>query len=90
MVALCARKHAEFNVARQLISPTTFAVLGAGAGWLVATTLGTTVVGGLAGGLFALVVYLMALWLCHKSYLLDGVQLSLRGLHGALSPSTSN
>ena len=90
MVALCARKHAEFNGARQLISPTTFVLFGAGAGRLVATTLGITVVEGLAGGLSALVVYLMALWLSHKSYLLDSVQLSLRRLNGALSPSPSN
>ena len=76
----CARRHAEFRIRARLVPPTAFAVLAASVGWVVATQVGITVVGGLAGALCALAVYVVALWLWHRSYLLDSVRLAIRGL----------
>jgi O-antigen/teichoic acid export membrane protein len=84
VLILCARKHAAFNIKPRLVPPAILAALGASMGWLVATELGPTVLGGVAGGLFAAAVYLLALWLWHRSYLLDSVHLSIRGLRAAL------
>jgi O-antigen/teichoic acid export membrane protein len=84
VLILSARKYAEFRIRPRLVPPTIFAVLGALAGWLVALEVGATFLGGLAGGLFAAVVYLLALWLWHRSYLLDSLHLSIRGLRTAL------
>ena len=79
-----ARKHAEFSIRPSLMPPTIFAIIGATIGWLVASMVGTTVVGGLAGALFAAAVYLVALWVSHRSYLLDSVHLFARGLSHVL------
>jgi O-antigen/teichoic acid export membrane protein len=84
VLIVAARKHAQFSIRPGLLPPTIFAALGATAGWLVAREIGTTVVGGLAGGMVAAVVYLLALWVGHRSYLLDSAHISLRGLRGAL------
>jgi O-antigen/teichoic acid export membrane protein len=84
VLILCARKHAEFKIKPRLIPPTISAAFGASMGWLAASSIGTTVVGGLVGGLCAAAVYLLALWLWHRSYLVYSVQLSIRGLRGAL------
>jgi hypothetical protein len=56
-------------------------------GWLVALQIGTTLVGGLVGAVFATFVYLLALWAWHRSYLLDSFHLSSRGLRQAFSSS---
>ena len=84
VLILSARKYTEFRIKARLIPPTLFAAVGAAMGWLVASEIGATVVGGLAGALFAAVVYLLALWVWHRSYLLDSVHLSIRGLRGAV------
>ena len=69
MLILYARKHAEFKLKSRIIPPTIFAGLGASMGWLVSSAMGTTVLGGLVGGLLAAGVYFAALWLWHRSYL---------------------
>jgi O-antigen/teichoic acid export membrane protein len=84
VLILCARKHVELKIVPRLVPPVVFAALGASMGWFVTSEMGTTVVGGLAGGLFAAVGYVLALWLWHRSYLLDSVRLSIRGLRGAV------
>ncbi len=53
VLVLSARKHIQFRIRPSLMRPTIFAVAGASLGWLVASKVGTTVVGGLAGALFA-------------------------------------
>ena len=75
-----ARKHAEFRIKPGLVPPAIFAVVGAAAGWMVSSAVGTTVLGGAVGGLVATAVYLVALWIWHRSTLLDVLQLGLRGL----------
>ncbi len=80
VLILSARKHATFALKRRLIPPTIFAILAASLGWAVSSELGTTVVAGLAGGLAATATYLVALWIWHRSYLVDSLQLSVRGL----------
>jgi hypothetical protein len=87
MLILSARKHADFNIKPRLIPPTIFSVLGDSMGWLVTSEVGATAMGGLVGALFAALVYLLALWIWHRSYLLDSVHLSVRGLRGALKGS---
>jgi O-antigen/teichoic acid export membrane protein len=84
VLIMSARKHVEFRIKPRLVPPTIFAVLGALVGWVVSVEVGPTFFGGLAGGLSAAIVYLCALWLWHRSYLLDSVQLSIRGLRTAL------
>jgi O-antigen/teichoic acid export membrane protein len=84
VLILSARKHVEFRIKPRLVPPTIFAVLGALLGWIVSVEVGPSFFGGLAGGLSAAIVYLCALWLWHRSYLLDSVQLSIRGLRTAL------
>lgn len=84
VLIVSARRHAEFSIRPGLVPPTCAAVVAAAAGWLLATEVGTTLLGGLVGGLSAAVVYLVALWLWHRSSLLDSVQLSVRGLRHAL------
>jgi O-antigen/teichoic acid export membrane protein len=84
VLILYARKHAEFKIKSRLILPTIFAGLGASMGWLVSSAMGATVLGGLVGGLLASLVYLVALWLWHRSYLFDSIHLSMRGLRAAL------
>jgi O-antigen/teichoic acid export membrane protein len=79
-----ARKHAQFSIASRLVPPTIFAAVGASIGWLAASQVGTTVVGGLVGGLVATGVYLLALWIWHRSYLLDSLRLSIRGARSVL------
>ena len=86
VLILAARKHAEFRIKSRLIPPTIFAVLAASMGWFLASEVGTTVMGGLVGALFAAGVYLLALWIWHRSYLLDSVQLSIRGLRTLRTP----
>ena len=51
VLILYARKHAEFKITPRIIPPTIFAGLGASMGWLVASEIGATVVGGLVGAL---------------------------------------
>ena len=70
-----------------LVPPTIFAVVGAATGWLVSSAAGTTVLGGMVGGLLATAVYLLALWVWHRRSLLDVLQLGLRGLRQAFSAS---
>jgi len=82
-----ARKHAEFRIKPGLVPPAIFAVVGAAAGWLVSSAVGTTVLGGAVGGLVATAVYLLALWIWHRSTLLDVLQLGLRGLRQAFGAS---
>ena len=74
-----ARKYSEFTIGRRLIPPTVFAAIAAVLGWGVAAEIGATTVGGLAGGLAA-AVYLLALWIWYRSYILDSFRLSSRGL----------
>ena len=62
-----ARKHAEFRIKPGLVPPAIFAVVGAAAGWMVSSAVGTTVLGGAVGGLVAAAVYLLALWIWHRS-----------------------
>jgi O-antigen/teichoic acid export membrane protein len=90
VLILAARKHAEFSIWPRLVPPTLFAVLGAAVGWLVGSEVGRTVAGGTAGALSAVAVYLLALWIWHRSYLLDSVRLSMRGLRGVLKRSDVN
>lgn len=82
-----ARKRVGFRLRPRLVPPTLFAVLGASVGWLVSSEVGPTLAGGLAGGLSAGVLYLLGLWLFHRSYLLDSVRLSFRGVRAAFRPS---
>ena len=84
VLILAARKHAEFSITPRLIPPTIAAAIGASIGWFVASEVGPTLVGGLVGGLLAAAVYLLGLLMWHRSYLLDSVRLSIRGLRGAL------
>jgi hypothetical protein len=84
VLVLSARKHAEFRIRPSLVPPTICAVAGASLGWLAASMVGTTVVGGLAGALLAVAVYLLALWAVHRSYLLDSIRLSVRGARQVL------
>jgi hypothetical protein len=87
VLILAARKHAEFSIRPGLLPPTVAAV-GAGAvGWVVGSEVGVSIVGGLVGGLFAAGAYLAALWLWHRSSVLDCLHLSLRGLRYALARS---
>jgi hypothetical protein len=88
VLILSARKHAQFSIKPRIIPPTVLAALAASMGWLVSSEVGTTLVGGLAGGLCAAVVYLAGLWVWHRSYLLDSVRLSTRGLRQALKPAS--
>ena len=84
-----ARRHAQFRVRPRLVPPTLCAVAASSLGWVVALELGTTVVAGLAAALFAAAVYALALWLWHRSYLLDSLRLSMRGVRQVLkSPVT--
>jgi O-antigen/teichoic acid export membrane protein len=87
VLILTARRHAEFRIRSRLIPPTIFAGVGALLGWLVASEVGATVAGGLVGALFAAAVYLLALWMWHRAYLLDSVHLSVRGLRTVLKSS---
>ena len=90
VLIIYARRHAEFRIKPRLIPPTVFAGLGAAMGWVTASAVGTTVIGGVAGGVAAAAVYLLSLWLWHRSYLLDSVHLSIRGLRSALkSPAVT-
>ena len=82
-----ARKHAEFRVRPGLVPPAVFAAVGAAAGWLVSSAVGTTFLGGLVGGLLAAAVYLLALWVWHRRPLVDVLQLGLRGLRQAFGKS---
>ncbi len=84
VLVLSARKHVEFRISPSLVPPTICAVAGASLGWLVATKVGTTVLGGLAGALLAVAVYLLSLWVVHRSYLLDSIRLSIRGARQVL------
>jgi O-antigen/teichoic acid export membrane protein len=87
VLVLSARKHAEFRIGPSLVPPTICAVGGASLGWLVASKVGTTVMGGLAGALLAVVVYLLSLLVVHRSYLLDSIRLSVRGAREVLKTS---
>ena len=82
-----ARKHAEFRIKPGLVPPAIFAVVGAGAGWMVTSAVGTTVLGGAVGGLVATAVYLSALWIWHRNTLLDVLQLGLRGVRQTFGAS---
>jgi O-antigen/teichoic acid export membrane protein len=82
-----ARKTADFSISSRLIPPTIFAAMGATIGWVVSSEVGETIFGGLVGALFAAAVYLLALWVWHRSYLLDTVHLSLRGMRQVLKSS---
>jgi O-antigen/teichoic acid export membrane protein len=89
VLILGARKHTQFRITPRLLPPTLFAVAGAAIGWAAASEVGPTVVGGLAGGSVAAASYLLALWLWHRSYLLDSIRLSTRGLRGVLKTPTA-
>ena len=82
-----ARKHAEFRIKPGLVPPAVFAVVGAAAGWMVSSAVGTTVLGGAVGGLVATAVYLPALWIWHRNTLLDVLQLGLRGVRQTFGAS---
>jgi len=84
ILILSARKHVEFNIKNGLLPPTVAAIGAATAGWFVSSTVGVTLVGGLSGGLVAIASYLAALWVWHRSSLLDSVHLSVRGMRHAL------
>jgi O-antigen/teichoic acid export membrane protein len=75
-----ARRYSEFSIRPRLIPPTVSAALGASIGWFVATEVGATIMGGLLGGVLAGLIYLAALWMWHRSYLLDSARLSIRGV----------
>jgi polysaccharide transporter, PST family len=75
-----ARKHTQFSIRPRLVPPTLSATVAAVLGWLVAVELGTTVLAGLAAALVALAVYVLTLWVWHRSYLLDSIRLSIRGV----------
>ena len=80
----CARRHARFAVVPRLIPPALLAVIAASVGWLVSREAGDTAVAGFAGALTGGVVYVASLWISHRSYLLDSIRLSTRGLQGAI------
>jgi O-antigen/teichoic acid export membrane protein len=87
VLILAARKHAEFSITHGLIRPTVVAVGAATVGWLLASTVGVAIVGGLLGAFFAAAAYLGALWLWQRSSLLDTLHLSLRGMRHAFARS---
>jgi O-antigen/teichoic acid export membrane protein len=87
VLILAARKHAEFSIKPHLFPPTILAVLAASIGWFVSSEAGTTLIGGAAGGAFAVAVYILGLWIWHRSDLIDSVHLSVRGLRNALRTS---
>jgi O-antigen/teichoic acid export membrane protein len=84
IIAAAVGKHASVHFAPRLIPPTMCAVLGGAAGWLAGKGIGPTFVGAVAAAALAGLVYLAALWLWHRSYLLDAVTLLSQGLRGAL------
>jgi O-antigen/teichoic acid export membrane protein len=84
VLILTARRHVEFSIRPGLIRPTVVAVGAAATGWVVASDVGISIVGGLMGALVAAGAYLAALWLWHRSSLLDSFHLSRRGLQHAL------
>jgi O-antigen/teichoic acid export membrane protein len=84
ILILTARRHVEFSIRPGLIRPTVVAVGAAATGWVVASDVGISIVGGLMGALVAAGAYLAALWLWHRSSLLDSFHLSRRGLQHAL------
>jgi uncharacterized membrane protein YfcA len=86
MLIRAAKKHSEFSITPRIVPPTIAASIGAVVGWLVAVEVGTTVLGGLVGALLASLVYLLCLWIFHRSYLIDSVRLSARGLRQVLKP----
>ena len=83
VLILSARKRVVICLRPRLVPPTLCAVVGASIGWLVSREVGATAVGGLAGGLSAAAIYLLGLWLFHRSYLVDSVRLSARGVRAA-------
>jgi hypothetical protein len=87
ILILSARKHVEFSLIDGLLPPTVVGIGAAAAGWFVSSTVGATIVGGLSGGLVAVAAYLAALWVWHRSSLLDSVHLSVRGMRHALGRS---
>jgi O-antigen/teichoic acid export membrane protein len=84
VLVVSARKHADFRIGPSLLPPTLCAVAGASLGWFVADKVGMTVAGGLAGALLAFAVYLLSLWVVHRSCLLDAIRLSVRGARHVL------
>jgi hypothetical protein len=74
-----ARRHCSFHLTSRLAWPTLFAALGAGAGWTVSSQADHTLLVGALGALLATGIYLGALWLFHRHYLLDFLQLLGRG-----------
>ena len=83
-----ARRHAEFRITPALLPPTVFAVIAGTLGWLAATAVGVTLLGGLVGGLCAAAVYLATLAVWHRTHLVDTFQLSVRGLRDAVRSPT--
>ena len=83
VLILSARKYADFRIKPFLLPPTICAIVGASVGWLAASEVGATLAGGLVGALVAAAVYVVALWLSHRPYLVDSVHLSSRGLRQA-------
>jgi cytochrome c oxidase assembly factor CtaG len=90
VLILAARKTVQFSIRSRLIPPTVFAVVSAALGWGVSSEVGATVIGGLAGGLVATGVYILALWIWHRSYLLDSMRLGARGFRHALRSPAAN
>ena len=87
VLILSARKYADFRIKPFLLPPTICAIVGASVGWLAASEVGATLAGGLVGALVAAAVYVVALWLSHRPYLVDSVHLSSRGLRQAWDPA---
>jgi len=85
VLILAARKHAEFRITPGLLPPAISAVVSASLGWIVSTQVDASLLGGLVGALLAVTTYVLALWIWHRSYLLDSVRLSIRGVRQVLT-----
>lgn len=80
-----ARKHVDFTILPRLGPPTAFGVVAALAGWLCCRTIDSHLIGAVTGAALTAALYVFALWIWHRSYLRDAMDLGSRGLRGALS-----
>jgi hypothetical protein len=85
-----ARKHVSFDVFPHVAPPTLAATLGVLVGWLASTAFESRLVAGVAAGLIATTVYLLALWIWRRTYLNDAITLASRGLRGAFQAPASD
>jgi polysaccharide transporter, PST family len=86
VLILTARKFVVFRTWSLVVPPTIFATLAASAGWTLSAQSDDTVLGGLAGALLAVAVYLLALLAFHRPHLVDCLRLFMRGARNMLRP----